>query len=139
MAVIHYQFEAIHPFTDGNGRTGRIINILYLLKEGYIDLPIIYLSKYIIENKNRYYELIREVTEQNIRENWILYILQAVKETSFHTSRKIMDIKHVFDKTREEAKEKLPNRVYSKELIELIFKQPYCKVEFLVNEGIAKR
>jgi cell filamentation protein, protein adenylyltransferase len=139
LALIHYQFEAIHPFTDGNGRTGRIINVLYLILKKRLDLPILYLSKFIIENKNRYYELLRGVTEKNNWEEWIVYILNAINETARYTGKKILQVKDLFDKTVEEAKEKLPSRVYSKELIEVIYSQPYCKTEFVVNAGIAKR
>ncbi len=139
LALIHYQFESIHPFTDGNGRTGRIINVLYLILKQRLDLPILYLSKFIIENKNQYYELLRGVTEKNNWEEWVVYILSAVTETAKYTSGKILQMKELFDNTVEEAKIKLPARVYSKELIELIFSQPYCKTEFVVNAAIAKR
>lgn len=139
MALIHYQFEAIHPFSDGNGRTGRIINVLYLILKGQLDLPILYLSKYIIENKNEYYKRLRNVTEKNEWQPWVLYILDAIKETAKFTSTKIVQIKNLVDRTTEEAKKKLPSRVYSKELIELIFEEPYSKTEFVVDAGIAKR
>lgn len=139
LALIHYQFEAIHPFTDGNGRTGRIINVLYLILKGQLDLPILYLSKYIIENKNEYYKRLRNVTEKNEWQSWVLYILKAIKETAEFTSAKIVQIKNLVDRTTEVAKNKLPSRVYSKELIELIFVEPYSKTEFVVNAGIAKR
>lgn len=139
MALIHYQFEAIHPFTDGNGRTGRIINVLYLILKGQLDLPILYLSKYIIENKNDYYKRLRNVTEKNEWQPWIIYILNAIEDTAKFTSVKIIQIKNLLDKTTEDAKKKLPSRVYSKELIELIFEEPYSKTEFVVNAGIAKR
>ncbi|MBN1301801.1 MAG: Fic family protein [Melioribacteraceae bacterium] len=139
MALIHYQFEAIHPFTDGNGRTGRIINLLYLIMKGQLDLPILYLSKYIIENKNEYYKRLQNVTEINQWQPWILYILHAIKETAEFTSAKIVQIKNLVDRTTEEAKKKLQARVYSKELVELIFEQPYCKTEYVVKAGIAKR
>lgn len=139
LALIHYQFEAIHPFTDGNGRVGRIINVLYLILKGQLDLPILYLSKYIIENKNEYYKRLRNVTEKNEWQPWVLYILDAIKETAEFTSAKIVQIKKLVDRTTEEAKKKLPSRVYSKELVELIFEEPYSKTEFVVNAGIAKR
>lgn len=139
LALIHYQFEAIHPFTDGNGRTGRIINVLYLILKGQLDLPILYLSKYIIENKNEYYKRLTNVTEKNEWQPWVLYILDAIKETAEFTSAKIVQIKNLVDRTTEEGKKKLPSRVYSKELIELIFEKPYSKTEFVVNAGIAKR
>ena len=104
-----------------------------------MDLPILYLSKYIIENKNEYYKRLRSVTEKEEWPQWILYILKGVKETSDFTASKITQIKDLVSQTIEEAKAKLPSRVYSKELVELIFEEPYCKTEFVVNAGIAKR
>jgi Fic family protein len=139
LAVIHYQFEAIHPFTDGNGRTGRIINILYLVQQKLLELPVIYLSRYIIENKNDYYNLLKKVTEKNEWTSWILYILRGILNTAESTVNKIVDIKNLLDETIVDMKHKLPGRIYSKELIELLFTQPYCKVEFVVNAEIAKR
>ena len=139
LALIHYQFEAIHPFADGNGRTGRIINVLYLILKKRLDLPILYLSKFIIENKNHYYKLLRNVTEKEEWQEWVVYILKAVKETAEYTGGKILQIKNLFEQIVEESRVKLPSRVYSKELIEVIFSQPYCKSEFVVNAGIAKR
>lgn len=139
LAVIHYQFEAIHPFTDGNGRTGRILNILYLILSGLLDFPVLYLSKYIIENKNDYYRLLRNVTVKKEWEPWILFMLEAIEQTSDHTRRKIISIRDLIEKTLKVAKEKLPVRVYSKELIELLFHQPYTKGQFLVDAGIAER
>ncbi len=139
LAVMHYQFEAIHPFPDGNGRTGRVLNILYLVEKGLLDAPILYLSKYIIENKNQYYTKLRAVTEKQDWEGWILYMLKGVEETAKYTLEKINAINSLMHDTIAFAKEKLPSRVYSKELIELLFEQPYCKVKFLVDKGIAKR
>ena len=139
LAVIHYQFEAIHPFTDGNGRTGRIINILYLLQQKLLDLPVIYLSRYITENKSGYYLLLRIVTEKNEWTPWILYMLNGMSSTAKNTAVKITEIKVLLENTLIDMKQKLPGRIYSKELIELLFTQPYCKVEFVVNAGIAKR
>ncbi|MCJ7554286.1 MAG: Fic family protein, partial [Ignavibacteriaceae bacterium] len=126
LAVIHYQFEAIHPFIDGNGRTGRIINILYIIQQELLELPVIYLSRYVIENKNKYYNYLRNVTEKNDWVPWILYILEGVSSTAIDTIKKIKEIKNLFDKTLEEMKLKLPSKVYSKELIELLFTNPYC-------------
>ena len=139
LAVIHYQFESIHPFSDGNGRTGRIINILYLVFRGLLELPVLYLSKYIIENKCEYYRLLRRVTEYADWEPWTLYMLNAVEDTALFTRERILAIRDLMEKTRLVAKEKLPGRVYSKELIDLLFRQPYCKIAFLVDEGIASR
>ena len=139
LALIHYQFETIHPFSDGNGRTGRIINILYLVFQGLLDLPVLYLSKFVIDRKNEYYRLLRQVTEKSEWEPWILYMLDAVEETATFTRKRILDIRDLMTETMEGAKETLPGRVYSKELIELLFRQPYTKVQFLVDAGIAKR
>lgn len=139
LALIHYQFEAIHPFPDGNGRTGRIINILLLVFKGLLDLPVLYLSKYIIDRKNDYYTLLRHVTEKDDWEPWILYMLDAAEQTALFTKERITDIRNLLDKTLLLAKEKLPARAYSKELIEIIFRQPYTKGEFLVSVGIAER
>lgn len=139
MAVIHYQFEAIHPFEDGNGRTGRIINILYLVLQELLTLPVLYLSGYIISHKFDYYKLIRRVTEQQAWEPWILFCLEAIATTANETTHKIEAISVLLAETIEKAKSRLPSRVYSKELIELIFEQPYCKISFLVENGIAQR
>jgi Fic family protein len=139
LALIHYQFEAIHPFSDGNGRTGRIINILFLVQSGLLDLPVLYLSKSIIEDKNDYYRFLREVTEKGLWEQWILFMLKAVEETAVFTRERTLAIRALMTDTMEKAKEKLPSRVYSKELIETIFRQPYTKGQFLVDAGIAKR
>lgn len=139
LALIHYQFETIHPFSDGNGRTGRIINILYLVFQGLLDLPVLYLSKFVIDRKSDYYRLLRRVTEKSEWEPWILYMLDAVEETATFTRKRILDIRDLMAETMEMAKETLPGRVYSKELIELLFCQPYTKGQFLVDAGIAKR
>ncbi|MBU0732904.1 MAG: Fic family protein, partial [Proteobacteria bacterium] len=139
LALIHYQFEAIHPFTDGNGRTGRILNILFLTQKHLLDLPVLYLSKYIIEQKSDYYRLLRGVTEHQEWEPWILYLLDAVEQTALFTRDKILSIRELLIKTLEFTKENLPSRVYSKDLIELLFHQPYTKTNFLVDEGIAER
>jgi len=139
LAVIHYQFESIHPFSDGNGRTGRIVNILFLVSRGLLELPVLYLSKHIIENKSDYYRLIRGVTEHQKWEPWILYMLDAVENTAIYTRDKIIGIRDLMKETFRLAREKLPERVYSKELIELLFHQPYTKGKFLEDAGIAKR
>ena len=136
MAVIHYQFEAIHPFHDGNGRTGRIILILYLLLRQLLDQPILFLSRYIIANTNLYYRHLREVTEQGGWEAWILYLLKAVEITAAETSQKIEAIKKLLETMTEESRQKLPQRMFKKELIELIFEQPYCRIRNLEQAGI---
>lgn len=139
MAVAHYQFEAIHPFEDGNGRTGRLINILYLMESGLLNHPVLYLSDAIISRKQAYYKLLRGVTERAEWEPWVLFMLEAVESTSRKTMEQIGQIIALLEETLELAREKLPARVYSKELIELLFEQPYCKVKHLVDRGIAKR
>ncbi len=139
LAVIHYQFEAIHPFADGNGRTGRILNILYLILKNLLDFPVLYLSKYIIENKNDYYRLLRNITAKKEWEPWILFMLEAIERTAIHTRKKIISIRALIEETIIFTKKRLPSRVFSKELIELLFHQPYTKVQFIVNAGIAER
>jgi Fic family protein len=138
-ALIHYQFEAIHPFTDGNGRAGRIINILYLTQKHLLDMPVLYLSKYIIEHKSDYYRLLRNVTENEEWEPWVLYMLDAIEQTSLYTRGKVLAIRDLLNKTLEFTKGHLPSKVYSKDLIELLFHQPYTKAQFLVDKGIAER
>ena len=138
MAVAHYQFEAIHPFIDGNGRTGRILNILVLLQAGLLDIPVLYLSRFVIQNKAEYYHRLRAVTEEHDWQGWLLYMLTGVEETARWTTARIMAIRDLFEATVERCQREAP-RIYSKELIELIFQQPYCKIAFVVEAGIAKR
>ncbi len=138
MAVMHYQFEAIHPFTDGNGRTGRILNILYLVQEGLLTLPILYLSKYIISNKASYYENLLGVTKDENWETWLLYMLDAVRSTAQWTTNKINAIRKLSTHTAEYVSSRLP-KIYSRELVDVLFEQPYCRIENLVEKGVAKR
>lgn len=137
MALIHYQFEAIHPFADGNGRTGRILNIIYLVQEGLISLPVLYLSRYIIEHKADYYMKLREVTEKEAWHEWILYMIKAIEATSILTLSKIESITEAISLTGKEIEKKLP-KIYSKDLVELLFQRPYCKRQFIEDAGIAK-
>ena len=130
LAVIHYQFEAIHPFYDGNGRTGRIINVLYLVLKELLDSPILYLSKFIIRNKTAYYNLIREVTENNNWEEWVLFVLQGIEETAEETLKLVKQINDLVETTAQEAKNKLP-KIYSRELIELLFFEFYTKIPYI--------
>jgi Fic family protein len=139
MAVTHYQFESIHPFYDGNGRTGRILNILYLVQRGVLDLPVLYLSREIIERKEEYYRLLQEVRTRDAWEEWILFMLGAVERSSHNTLRLIMSIKDLLEKTLETCRSRLPRTTYSKELVERLFVQPYVKTEHLVKAGIAER
>jgi len=132
VGILHFQFESIHPFYDGNGRTGRILNILYLLLNDLIELPILYLSNYIIKNKSEYYKYLNEVNSKDIWENWILFILEAIHITSLRTIDLINRIKTKLEEAIKVTKEKEP-KIYSKELIELIFEHPYSKIDYVVS------
>lgn len=138
LAVAHYQFEAIHPFTDGNGRTGRIINSLFLIEQQLLSIPVLYLSRYILDRRTDYNRLLLSVTRDEAWEAWIEFMLDAVKDTSRWTTRKIAAIRSLAEATAEYVKEKLP-RVYSYELVSLIFELPYCRIGNVVDKGIAKR
>ena len=138
MAVAHYQFEAIHPFSDGNGRTGRVINILYLIQQGLLGLPILYLSRFIIANKADYYRLLLDVTRHGAWEPWILFMLQAVEETAQWTTAKIGAIRKLAEHTANYIRDKQP-KTYSRELVDVIFEQPYCRIANLVDKKIAQR
>ncbi len=138
MAVGHYQFEAIHPFSDGNGRTGRIINILYLIQEELLTLPILYMSRHIIAHKSDYYRLLLDVTRQGAWEPWLLFMLQAVEETAHWTTQKIGAIRSLAEHTTAFVREHLP-KTYTRELIDVIFEQPYCRIGNLVEKEIAQR
>ena len=138
MAILHYQFEAIHPFKDGNGRTGRVINVLFLSAYDLLDDPVLYLSKYINEHKNDYYRLLLGVTENNSWEEWILFMLKAIEETSRYTLDKVLTIIELFNDTKEKMQGEAPE-IYSFELLETLFTQVYCKYAFLVEKEIASR
>jgi Fic family protein len=138
MALIHYQFEAIHPFSDGNGRTGRIINVLYLIQQELLGLPVLYLSHYIIQNKSDYYRLLKSVTEENNWEEWILFVVNGVAETSKMTLQKINAILELKASAEIRVKEVLKSS-YSKELVDLLFSHPYIKIKVLQDYNIAKR
>ena len=133
MAIIHYQFESIHPFYDGNGRTGRIINILYLILKDLLDIPILYLSSYIIQHKADYYRLLQEVRTENNWEEWVLYMLDGVEQTSLATIELIEGIYKLMNESKEKIKSELP-KIYSKDLVEILFMHPYTKIDFLVEE-----
>ncbi len=132
MAIIHYQFESIHPFYDGNGRTGRIINILYLVKCKLLNYPILYLSRYINKYKQEYYEGLQNVRTTNDWENWVLYMLQAIEETAVGTTKIIK----VLNKKRNDLNRHIKDnyKFHSQELINHLFKYPYTKVRFLEND-----
>ena len=132
MALMHYQFEAIHPFSDGNGRTGRILLLLYLKLEKLLDIPAIYLSEYIIKNKTDYYTKLRKVTENNDWEGWILYMLEMVQYTADKGLERLKDVTSLMVQMATEIKETLP-KVYTKELVEILFRLPYTKRQFLID------
>ena len=138
LAVMHYQFEAIHPFVDGNGRTGRVLNLLYLVDKGLLDLPVLYLSRHLIRNKSSYYQYLLEVTTQQAWENWILFILEAVRITADWTSTKIHAIRKLLDETSLSMRQRMP-KIYSRELTQLIFVNPYCRIRDVVEADIVKR
>lgn len=139
LAILHYQFESIHPFYDGNGRTGRILNILYLMLNELIDVPILYLSSYIIAHKSEYYRLLNQTNHLGKWDEWIIFMLKAVEYTSKETIVKITNIKNQLDATIIKVQEKAP-KLYRKELVELLFEQPYSKIEFVVNKlGVERK
>ena len=138
IAVIHYQFESIHPYYDGNGRTGRIINILYLVMKELLDIPILYLSSFIIKEKRDYYRLLSEIRDKENWEEWVLYILNGIEQTAKQTTVLIKSIKALLDETIEKVKTELPS-IYSKDLVETIFEQAYCKVSTLVTKDMYER
>jgi Fic family protein len=138
MSVAHYQFEAIHPFTDGNGRTGRILNLLHLVEAGLLQMPVLYLSRYIIRHRADYYRLLTAVTARGDWESWILYMLTAVSETTRWTTEKIGAIRQLQSLTRDHLRRVVP-KIYSQELLDVIFMQPYVRIQNLVSANIAKR
>ena len=138
MAVIHHQFESIHPFYDGNGRTGRIINILYLVKEGLLNIPILYLSRFINQNKGDYYRLLQKVRSENSWEEWTLFILEGIEQTSLQSIRIIQGIKDLMLGHKVKIRNELP-KVYSQDLLNNIFRHPYTKIDFVMSEmGVSR-
>lgn len=133
MAIIHHQFESIHPFYDGNGRTGRILNIIYLVKNELLDLPILYLSRYIVRTKAEYYHLLQAARDQNEWEKWVLYILQGIEETAKETIKFIKQIKNLVFETKNRMRNELPS-IYSQELLNNLFFHPYTKVQFVMDQ-----
>lgn len=137
MAIIHYQFESIHPFYDGNGRTGRIINVLYLVMNDLLNLPILYMSKFIIENKREYYKLLQKVRNNDEWEEWLLYMIEAVENIAKETIIQIRLIKELMM----EFKQTLRNnyKFYSQDLLNNLFKHPYTKIEFIERDlGVSR-
>ena len=138
MAVMHYQFEAIHPFMDGNGRTGRILNILYLVHQGLLDVPILYLSRFFIQNRDEYYRYLREVTENGSWQQWILYILAAVEQTSRDTADKIEAINRLINDVMIKGRGRT-KAVAREGFVDLLFKWPYCKISIVERELACSR
>lgn len=138
MAVAHYQFEAIHPFTDGNGRTGRVLNLLMLVEQGLLDQPVLYLSRYVISHKADYYRLLLAVTFEEKWEEWIAYMLEAVAETARWTTAKIEGIRALELRARDYIRAHRP-KSYTRELVEVIFTQPYCRIQNVVDAGVGQR
>lgn len=138
LAAGHYQFEAIHPFTDGNGRTGRVLNSLYLVEKGLLPLPILYLSRYILAHRGDYYAHLRAVTRDGAWEPWLLFMLRGVRETASWTLAKIAAIRDLADETARHIRARLP-AIYSRELVDVLFEQPYCRIGNLVDAGIVAR
>lgn len=132
MAIIHYQFESIHPFYDGNGRTGRIINMLYLVQQGLLDIPVLYLSSFVIKNKSDYYRLLQEVRTKNSWEEWIIWMLNGVEATAKDTIVVVNKIKNLMDDYKHKIRGKY--KFYSHDLINTLFKHPYTKIDFMEKE-----
>ena len=138
MAIGHYQFEAIHPFTDGNGRTGRVLNSLFLVSQGLIGQPVLYLSRAIIEDKDRYYRLLHEVTANGAWVPWIEFMLECVERTAIWTTEKVRAIRELQAHTGRFVQERCPT-AYSHELVSLLFEKPYLRIGDIVDAGLAKR
>ncbi|PXV62869.1 Fic family protein [Dysgonomonas alginatilytica] len=133
MSIIHHQFESIHPFYDGNGRTGRIINILYLVTKGLLDLPILYLSRYFIRTKAEYYTLLQKVRDTNQWEEWVLYVLKGVEQTATQTIQLVKGISLLMTQYKQEMRPLL-GKAYNHELLNNLFNHPYTKIEFVVRD-----
>jgi Fic family protein len=138
MTLIHYQFEAIHPFVDGNGRTGRIINALYLVQQVLLTQPVLYISSYIVKHKKEYYQLLRGITEENNWHDWIMFLLTALSETAKLTTKKIKEMLILRDEYEKQMK-KMLGASFSYDLLKLMFTLPYLKIELLVKKEIAHR
>ena len=133
MAIIHHQFESIHPFYDGNGRTGRIINILYLVKYGLLDMPVLYLSRYINQKKGDYYRLLQAVHTHQTWEDWVLYMLEGIEQTSRQTTHLIQKMSKLMQHHKHKMRNKLP-KIYSQDLLNNLFRHPYTKIDFVMQE-----
>jgi Fic family protein len=138
MAILHYQFESIHPFYDGNGRAGRILNLLHLVLHGLLDFPVLYLSRYIVRNKKAYYQGLQSVRERGAWEEWILFMLKAVEETSRETLERVIGIRTLMLETRRKLRTDY-SKIYSQDLLSNLFRHPYTKIEFIERDlGISR-
>ena len=138
MAIIHHQFESIHPFYHGNGRAGRILNILYLVRSGLLDLPILYLSRYIVRSKDDYYRLLQSVRDQNDWQSWVTYIIEGIEITARETIEFVNQIRVLIMETKRRMRSELP-KIYSQELLNNLFFHPYTKVQFLIDQlGVSR-
>lgn len=138
MAIIHHHFESIHPFGDGNGRAGRVLNILYLVAQGLLNMPILYLSRYINQHKGEYYRLLQSVRDILQWEPWILFMLKGVEQTADETIKFVRGMSDMMMDYKHRIRKNLPN-VYSQDLINNLFRHPYTKIEFVVNEiGVSR-
>ena len=139
MALIHHQFESIHPFPDGNGRIGRILNVLYLTRTGLLDIPILYLSRHITRNKSDYYRLLQSVRDEGRWEDWIIYMLDGVADTSVTTLRLVQGIGEQMRAAKHRMRKELP-KLYSQELLNNLFRHPYTRIEYVQNElGVTRQ
>lgn len=138
MAFIHYQFESIHPFADGNGRSGRIVNALYLVQQGLLNQPVLYLSAYIVTYKAEYYQLLRQVTGKNNWNDWVMYILTAITKTAQLTTKNIKQLLTLKEETEHEMRELMGSK-FNHDLLQMMFRLPYLKVDMLVKQNIAQR
>jgi Fic family protein len=138
MAIIHHQFESIHPFYDGNGRTGRIINILYLVCKDLLQLPVLYLSRYIVEHKVDYYRYLQQVRDTGKWEEWLLFMLKGVEETAKQTIEMVKGINNLMQRYKQQIRSELP-KIYSQDLLNNLFKHPYTKIEFVMRDLMLER
>jgi len=138
MAIIHHQFESIHPFYDGNGRTGRIVNMLYLVGQELLDLPVLYLSRYLIQTKSDYYHKLQAVRDNGEWESWLLYMLEGVVQTAKATIELIKNIKQIMQSFKRQIREQLP-KIYRQELLNNLFNHPYTKIEFMMKDLAVSR
>jgi Fic family protein len=133
MAVIHHQFESIHPFYDGNGRTGRVINILYLVHQGLLDTPVLYLSRYVNQFKTDYYRLLQAVRDTGKWEEWLLFMLKGIVQTAIETTKLVVQIKALMQQVKHQIRTELP-KMYSQDLVNNLFRHPYTKIDFVADE-----